>query len=714
MNVLPGLAAAIASVLSVAVLAQPASQATETASNNVVEEILVTVERREQSISDVSQAVQALSGQDLQELNITNIEEMIQLIPSATFNSTIGAGSTTFQIRGVAASETDGDATVGYYLDNFAFSMPGRPYAPVAEFYDVERVEVLRGPSGTLYGLGSLGGTIKVLTKNPNLDEIEGSIRGTGSTTNGGEDNWTGDGMLNIPLIPGKLAMRGVISYEDYGGYAYIIPSDKKNGNPSHSFTGRLKVLGQLTDNLSAQFTVWRNDTDQDYSNRITFPNPPSVDQVFGEIRSDYWLYIMDVEYDLGFATLQSTTGYMKNNVVSNNGGFIPGIGNFSSLWPLRTKNFNEDLRLTSNSEGPFNYIAGIFYQSGETAGGQDVLLPDFGFNSTNNPNKLTSDSWAVYGEGSYSAFEDRVIFTVGGRFYKEKRRFRENSSVELLTPITGLPDPVFIPTVGSDRAKNDTFNPRFNVAYHATDDGMIYGEIAKGFRSGSITSTAIITASNAILGTDLDNSSPPDTLWNYTLGLKWAFFDRALEVDIAAYYLDWADAQIEISPALQSIVVPVADVDGKGVDLTLTWATPLDGLRFQFSGNVNETELDNVDPGVSGALPWISDNRQLAGTAKRTFALRGNYDRPIGASALMLRTNALYTYRSKQQSVFDGQYAPSVKQLGARIGIGNDRWEVALFGRNLTDETGPLAKPGGQNAIPFPRTIGLSAERSL
>jgi outer membrane receptor protein involved in Fe transport len=699
-----------------AVLAETATEPGQPAAERGLEEMLVTATRRAENISDVSQTVQALLGEDLMDMSVTNIEEMISLIPSATYSSTIGAGSTVFQIRGVAASETDGDATIGYYLDNFAFSMPGRPYAPVAEFYDVERVEVLRGPSGTLYGLGSLGGTIKVLTKNPNLDETEASFRLTGSTTKGGEENWSGDVMVNLPLVDGKVALRGVLSFEEFGGYADIIPSNEKNGNPSESLTGRLKLLAQPTDELSIQLTYWRQDSDQDYSNRITFFDPPSVDQVFGEILSDFNLYVADIEYDLGFATLQSTTGYIENTVISNNGGFIPGIGNFSSLWPLESENFNEDLRLTSNGDGAFNWIVGFFYQDGETFGGQDVLLPDFGFNSINNSNKLSSEAWAVYGEGSFSTMDDRLVITVGGRFYKEKRRFDEDSVVELLPAITGAPDPIVIPTVGTDRATNDTFNPRFNVAFHPNDDGMIYAEVAKGFRSGAITSTAIITASNAILQTDppLDNSSPPDTLWSYTLGLKWSLFEGALDVDIAGYYLDWADAQIEISPALQSIVVPIADNEGKGVDLALTWNTPIDGLQLQFAGNISEVELDNVDPGITNTLPHFTDGAQLPLTAKRTFSVRGSYERPLGSSGLMLRTNALYSYRSKQQSMFDGRWAPSVGQLSARIGVGDDRWEVALYGRNLTDEIGPLARPGGQEAIPFPLTVGLSLEMNL
>ena len=125
---------------------------------------------------------------------------------------------------------------------------------------------------------------------------------------------------------------------------------------------------------------------------------------------------------------LESTTGYMENTVISNNGGFIPGIGNFSSLWPLESENFNEDIRLTSKSEGAWSWIIGAFYQDGETFGGQDVLLPDFGFNSINASNLLSSESWAIYGEASRTSEDEKWVLTIGGRYYEEKRGFNENS----------------------------------------------------------------------------------------------------------------------------------------------------------------------------------------------------------------------------------------------------------------------------------------------
>lgn len=677
------------------------------------DEIVVTAQRREQSLREVPQAVQALGGAQLITTGVDDLSKAISLVPSATVGSTISVGSNSFQIRGVAASETDGDATVGFYLDNFAFSLPGRPFAPAVDFYDLQHVEVLRGPSGTLYGLGSLGGTIKVLTNDPNLNDYAGSVRLQANATESSEPGGGGDIMLNAPIIPGKLAVRGVFSYKMIGGYADAIPSGKKNANDARTLTGRVKVLAQPTDDLTVRLTYWRNKSTQDFSNRITTFDPPLLDQTFGIARSNYSIYTGDIEYDLGFATVQSTTGYIKNTVVTNNGGFIPGIGDFTSFWPLTTKNFNEDFRITSSNDGPFQWIVGAFYQNGKTVGGQSVTLNDLPVGgqvglATFNDNSLKSEAYAVYGEGTYSLFDKKLDLTVGGRYFKEKRTFDENSSITLLGA------GVEVPTVGRDRSNNDTINPRFNIAFHAGDDGLIFVEAAKGFRSGSITSSSIVSGANLALGTNFSNSSAPDTLWNYEAGIKWGLFDNAVSIELAAYYFDWQDAQIELSPTLQTVVLPIGNVRGRGLDVQIDWRTPLTGLRIQASGNINKTELRGVDPTITAALPFLASGRQLPGTAKRTLSLAANYSAPLNDRGLELRANGRYAYRSRQQSVFDGRYAPWNGIGSARVGVGNDEFDLALFSDNIGYSKRPISVPGGQNQVPYPRTFGISFEKKF
>ena len=569
-------------------------------------------------------------------------------------------------------------------------------------------MEVLRGPSGTLYGLGSLGGTIKVLTNNPTMYDVEGSARVTGNITDGGEPGGSGDAMINVPLVEGKVALRAVVSYREIGGFADNVATVEEDSNDANAFNGRVKLRFEPNERLVVQLAAWHNRSNQDFSNRITLADPPILNQTFGIANSRYTLLTADLEYDLDFATLMSTTGWIDNKVVVNNGGFIPGIGDFASFWPLKTKNFNEDLRLASNGEGAFSWIAGFFYQNGETKGGQSVDLPDFPVAgqtglATFNDNLLESEAWAVYGDFTYSLANGVIDLTAGGRYYEEKRTFTENSSLTLIGAA------VTIPTVGIDSAKNNTFNPRFNVSVHANEDFMLYGEIAKGFRSGAITSSSIIAGANGALGTNFENSSPPDTLWNYEAGLKWGVGD--FDLAVSGYYFDWQDAQIELSPTLQSIVVPIGDVKGKGVDAEIAWRTPIAGFSLQAAGNLNSTEVKDVIPEVAAALPWLSEGNQLPGTSKRTLTVSGSYVGTIG-NGWDLKINGRYSYRSRQQSVFNGVYAPWFGLGFARIAIEKNGLEIGLFSDNIGNSQRPITRPGGQNQVPYPRTFGVSVEK--
>jgi|TARA_E500000075_G_C6870621_1_gene259437 outer membrane receptor protein involved in Fe transport len=240
----------------------------------------------------------------------------------------------------------------------------------------------------------------------------------------------------------------------------------------------------------------------------------------------------------------------------------------------------------------------------------------------------------------------------------------------------------------------------------------MVYFEAAKGFRSGSISSTSIMTASNATLGgTNYDNASEPDTLWNYTLGGKWDL--GSIQIDLAAFFYDWGDAQIEISPALQTIVIPIGDIEGRGIDLTIAWDTPIDGLSLYFSGNTNEVELDNVDDAIQTKNPFMVNGSQLPGTAKTTYSIRSNYTTEMD-NGMMFNANALFSYRDKVTSVFDGRVSEDIELLSGSLSVARDSWKIGIFGRNLLQEEGPSGMAGGQHIIPFPRTLGVSFDKNF
>lgn len=705
----------ISTVCSVSALAEDAPKAEQPgASLQKIEEIVVTAQRREQSIADVPQSVQALTDEFLQENGVKSLDGVIDLIPGASQVSGISAASTVYQIRSISPSEGIGDSTVGYYVDNLAFSMPALSYAPAIDFFDIERVEVLRGPSGTLYGLGSLGGTVKTITKDPDFEGIATEIKASTALSDDADPSYTGDVMLNVPLIEDKLAVRGVVNYRKRGGYAEIIPYGKKNGNPTERTTARLKVLAQPTEELSLKLAYWNMHSRQEYIDRVTFFDPPRIDNTAGSGNSDYDFVTGDIEYDLGFGVLQSTTGYTKAKLRDNNNGAIAlPVGKFESKIEHDTEVWNQDLRFSVEAlDGNLNYIVGFFYQDAETVGGQDVLLPtniqvpgNVGLDSRND-NSTESKSWALYSEGTYTLPNVPVDITVGLRYYKEERTFDQNSSLRLLR--LG----VFIPTIGVSGYKEDALTPRFNVAWRPTDNGMFYLSAGKGFRSGTINSTSLVNAANAGLGSNFSPLNGPDELWNYELGTKWSFLDGALDVNAAVYYIDWSDAQVAISPVAQFIVVPMGDVEGKGLDLEVVWRTPIDGLTLAASGNINETELKNVDPRIQAStaprLAYMKNGNQLVATVKETLATVLNYERPLGYEDWNLNFNLRYAYRGKQQSPYDGRYTGDLDLVYTRLSVGNERYEFELFSDNLTNDKGPISVPGGQHTVPYPRTIGV------
>lgn len=692
----------------------------QSSSSHAMEEIVVTAQRREQSIRDVPQAVQALSGQDLKDSNVVRLGDVIDMIPSASEVTSISAGSTAYQIRAIAPAEGLGDGTVGYYIDNLAFSMPALPYAPAIDLFDTERVEVLRGPSGTLYGLGSLGGTVKTITRDPVLDEFQLSARTTSAWSEDADQSYSGDIMVNAPIVTDRLAIRGVLNYRKRGGYAELLAFNKDNGNPERRRSGRVKVLAKPTDDLSIKLAYWNMKSRQDFFDRVTFANPPRTNNTFGRGASNYDFYIGDVEYDLGFGLLQSTTGYIRASLSDDNNGSIAlPIGSFESQIPQDSKVFNQDLRISGMAmDDRLDYIAGFFYQDGETAGGQKVILPEntqvpgnVGL-ETSNDNVTDSESWAVYGEVTYRAESVPIAVTLGLRYYEEKRSFDQNSVLRFLG--TGQE----ILTVGTTSTDENSLNPRINVAWHPSEDGMVYVSATKGFRSGMLNSDALVGAANAALGTNFDSANEPDELWNYELGAKWTFADGALDLSAALYYIDWSDAQVAISPAAQFIIVPMGDVEGTGLDLEATWRTPIDGLTLSMSGNVNETELQNVDPLIQAStapnLVYMKNGNQLVGTTKRTFASILNYRRPLGAEGWMMNYNLRYSYRAKQQSSYDGRYAPSLNMMSTRLAFESNRYEFSIFADNLTDEGGPVNVPGGQNIVPFPRSYGIGFQVNM
>ncbi|MDB5483859.1 MAG: fyuA [Caulobacteraceae bacterium] len=668
-------------------------------------EVVVTVERREETLMNVPQAVQAISGAELERLGYTDLIDTIRMIPGASIPATISAGTEVYQIRGVAAGQAIGDSTVGFYLDEFAFSIPGLPFAPSANVYDLQRVEVVRGPSGTLYGQGSLGGTIKVLTNPPKLDVWEGSLSFSGSSTSDGAPNGSADGMLNIPVVPGKLALRGVLSFDHLGGYVDLPHLGVKDANDKTEIFGRAKLLFVPTDRLRITLGYWRDDVQQGVTNRMDQFDPPTANDTGpGKSPLSYSLYTGDIDYDLGFADLLSATGYLDESFSLVAVGSQPAFGNYNITTGNFVKSLSEEVRLTSKSAGPFNWVAGAFYRDSEIRATSAFTVTIPGLTATSD-NLTTSHSWAIYGEASLKLFGGHLIPTVGGRYFSDDRALQENSGLLLFGPPPQNLGP-FLETISG---RNSAFSPHFNLAYHPNGQGMFYVEVSKGFRSGAIQGNTPVLALKA-LGIQASTSLGPDTLWNYEIGTKWRLFDNRLQVELAAYTFNWGAAQLQYSPAGLSSIIAAGDVNGRGLDLTTILKTPIEGLTLQASGNINRTDLQHVPAAVSGPLPWLGDGKPLPGTPNKSAMVMADYRLPVG-NGFHIALNGTYSYRDKQRDIVTGADSASLNLIGLRAGGGNERFEAFVFVENLTDDRGPSSVDSGRYEIPYPRQVGVSLQ---
>ncbi len=686
-------------------LAIPSMVKAQESASSATSEIIVTAQRRAQALTDVAQAVQSIQGEMLETRGVSNLIQTVQMIPSASVPATVSPGTETYQIRGVVSGQAIGDSTVGFYLDQYSFSLPGLPYAPSANIYDVDRIEVVRGPSGTLYGQGSLGGTIKVITKDPNTDIVEGKVYVSASTTDGGAPNAKANAMLNVPLVKGKLALRGVLTVNHEGGYVDIPALNQTNANDMTEITGRLKLLYAPSEQLNIKLSYWHDKIRKGYTDRMDSISPPQANDTGpGKSPLEYSLYMGELSYDLGFATINSASGYLSQEYSLVAVGSQPAFGNYDITSLTKVKSFSQELILSSNSDGPLNWIVGGYYRNAKVRATSSFAVTIPGFVSLSE-NTTKSEAFAVFGEASFELFDGRIIPTIGGRYFVDDRSLSQNSRVDFTGPPPTTSGPFDATILGKDKA----FSPRFNLAVHPGDDLMIYGEVAKGFRAGALQGSAPVVTL-AALGVDAETALGPDTLWNYELGAKATLFDQSLDVELAAYLYNWDDAQIQYSPAGLAAIIRVGDVRGRGLDLSLTYRTPIDGLTLHAAGNINKTELRNVPAAVAAPLPWLNNGEQLPGAPRSSATVAANYQTDIG-NGYHLMLNGNYAYRDKQRDVVTGADSAKLNIVDARVGIGNDRFDVQLFVENLTNDIGPAAIASDRFQIPYPRKIGVSLQ---
>ncbi|WP_176596338.1 MULTISPECIES: TonB-dependent receptor [Sphingobium] len=683
-----------------AVLTVPAYGQEGDAGAPALGEIIVTAQKRSESLQNVPLSVSALGGQALESSSVTSVNDALRSVPGVTSYNSFQGGMTKFAVRGVASNPSlfNGSSVVGYYLDEIPFAFARFPVSPDANAYDMERVEVLRGPQGTLYGANALNGVVRVLTHDADLDDVQIKARATGSTTRNGGESFRGDAAVNIPLIPGKLALRAVLGYADTAGWIDLPVAGIQDVNDGKTKNLRLKLNAEPTDNLKVEGLVWLN------RNEIGSSNNSRDDRTWlarfrQPANTNFDAYGLTLSYDFPTFSILSATSHIK----FHNASLIDApVGGARHWTELGARLWSQELRAVSTGEGPWGWSVGAIYRDAQDNQRQRFdtlnsgLWLDFDYGSK---------SYALFGEISRKFLDDRLTVTGGLRYYKDKTSYHENAYWNT-NPL--LPD---------RREAFDAVTPRAVISFRPNTNLSLYTSYSQGFRSGFSQNGLVLRI------TDAAQSVRPDRLHNYEVGAKGKLLDGLLEFDASLYYIDWKDT-VQVLNVIVNTPVGVFGVNqainsssasGLGADLAVT-LRPARG--FNIGGTVSWNNLEFDRDVYSGTAVLFRKGTRLPESAKLTATGQIGYNFDISddynASFSAAVTHSSSIYNTAGFTLLQGD---NITKLDLEMKLkSKNGWSVSLFADNITDEDGRIRRVGPQPVNDYadrlrPRTVGLQFE---
>jgi outer membrane receptor protein involved in Fe transport len=669
-------------------------------------EVVVTAQRREQSLQDVPIAISVLSGAALDATNQTLTEEIGRVPGIATVDAPLGG--TFISLRGIGSTGTTfaGTSTVGYYLDSVPFGFVRSALAPDASAYDLERVEVLRGPQGTLYGVNSQAGVIRVISRDPVLDAFELKYRAGVSATDSGGQNYRGDAALNIPLVTGKLAARMAAGYENFDGW--IDRPNHEDANNLERLVLRGKLKAQPMDSLSLVLSAWHSEYDTDarsvgYDNRTT-------NIVADEPRKEkYDIYSLRSEGQFSNFTITSVTSYMDYGSASIT-DFSNGPATNLATSVFNSSIFAQEINLTSTTSGPLSWTAGAIYRDVRD---RFIQLSPRYVNPRGNRYNDYSSSYAVFAELTRRVFNDKLELTGGVRYYEDHAKNRQLS-------VLGNPNATLI----NSSARSNKVSPRLVLTWLPNEHFMFYGSYSEGFRGGFPQSPTVKS-----LAPDFP-AVEPDNLLNYEVGSKGSLAGGMLTYDLAVFYVDRKDIQQSIqvdtfngagAPIRVAALINGESASGFGAEVGLTFR-PTSNLALGGNYSWNDVTFD-ADVVPANGVPLFYRGDRLTNSPEVTGNAWFEFEFPAGALTGSVSGSASYISERQSRTLIAGVSTPMVSDdtFTSRLSLGvrsTRGWGLSLFVDNLNNYNGspiPEAFPGpfGSTRI-RPRTIGLQFDQNL
>jgi iron complex outermembrane recepter protein len=733
-----------------------------------LQEIIVTAEKRESTVQKTPISITAITGSDLQAQGLSDMASVAQQVPGVSFK-TSGPGQTEFEMRGLTS--TGGESpTVGFYLDDAvltpaAMAQNGKTVIDPSLF-DLNRVEVLRGPQGTLYGAGSMGGTIKLLTNQPDPKAFGVNVEVIGSgTTNGGGFNHTENVMLNIPLVQDVAALRlvGTDKYIDgwidrkvlspfptevngstaRGDVAGApVAEDFRHSNTEHLQAGRATLLIQPTDRLSVTLGYMHQSLTQDGPSTIDSPpltethyQPFDVSEPFedkfdlytltGKFNFDsfqlvsasaYWDRQQNQTQDIseamqdyigGFFGPPAAFPYSSTQTVTEGGATFFGLGAGSITEDDYTRQFSEEIRLASTGPGPLQWLVGGYYSSFGATSHVFSFYPDTndGFNANFGTTNL-ADNHRKVDIDQYAAFGEVSYMLPDNLKASVGARYYQyhSNSVTSVSGVSanGTSDPLF------GLAQNSGVTPKVDLAYIPDDNTTVYGTVSKGFRPGGPNSPIPVPPCASAAPTQFG----PDSVWNYELGEKLRFLDSRISVNGAIYYEDWTNVQQQVAPSCGfKFTANAGKATVYGAELEVA-VVLMPGLVL--SQNAGYTHATN-----STTLPaaGVVSGERLLDVPEVTANTALSYKQPL-VNDLNFVSRLTNSYVSGIQDItFTRNSLPAYDLVSLRAGVEAGRWSAILFADNLTNKMALLGDTGALSAnisilnrvaTNQPRTIGV------
>ena len=624
--------------------------------SGVLEEIIVTATKRSVNLKEIPMTISVLGQEDIEIQGISDSQDIARRVPGL-IHSQAGKNLTPhFSLRGIAVSSNPElvNTPVSTYLDDFPVTSSNSSTNPEPNLYDVQRVEVLKGPQGTLYGSGTLGGIVRIVTNKADPNAFDYSLSTDfGSTSGSLRQRY--NGMVNIPLGD-SAAIRLVGYYRDEEGWFSNTGTGVDNADQLDEHGMRASLRWIASDKLTATFNaVYQKSEPEDLSLSVS-PDRIGEGGTFKPqfSNSEFTAYNMTLEYDLDFAELTSSSNYFETDTVQENDlSSILAATPFPFPWGMirddKHENFIQEIRLVSMNDSKLSWVVGAYHSDRETDYGQDHHTTDelvaarnlAGLWSTGLADnvfieaskRVNSDvETAFFAEVSYE-LSDTLKLTVGARTGEmEVKDVRHAIGIEGISAMIQTNLRWYLGEVGA-APKLDTYDLgevfpaglrpygelqpdgsyinqtwkvdddyttyKASLAWQPIEDINLYALAAKGFRGPQINGSSTTNGGVSLLDPDdliIPPNSEADNLWNYEIGLKARWFDGRLDTNIAAYFIDWEDMQQQVSRTSDaaSLITNAGQAETYGLEVELL-ALPTPKLELGLNFAISEAEIKEM-----------------------------------------------------------------------------------------------------------------------